>query len=164
MDETLCAGKEILDAACGSRMFWFDKQNPHVLYCDNRRESRIENGKQVRRREIAPDIIADFRALPFPNETFWHVVFDPPHLTRNSPESIMGFIYGTLPREGWETYIKEGFDECWRVLRPCGTLVFKWSESDISTAKVLAAIEREPLYGDRSGRTGKTYWMCFVKT
>ncbi len=28
--------KQILDACCGSRMFWFDKKNPHVEFCDNR--------------------------------------------------------------------------------------------------------------------------------
>ena len=28
--------KLILDACCGSRMFHFDKQNPHVLFADNR--------------------------------------------------------------------------------------------------------------------------------
>lgn len=26
----------ILDACCGSRMFHFDKKNPHVLFMDNR--------------------------------------------------------------------------------------------------------------------------------
>ena len=25
--------KPILDACCGSKMFWFDKQNPHVEGC-----------------------------------------------------------------------------------------------------------------------------------
>ena len=25
-----------LDACCGSRMFWFDKQNPNVLFVDKR--------------------------------------------------------------------------------------------------------------------------------
>lgn len=28
--------KPILDPCCGGRMFYFDKQNPHVLFCDNR--------------------------------------------------------------------------------------------------------------------------------
>ncbi|NBJ75120.1 SAM-dependent methyltransferase, partial [Neglecta sp. X4] len=26
---------KILDACCGGRMFWFDKQNPFVTYMDN---------------------------------------------------------------------------------------------------------------------------------
>lgn len=28
--------KLILDACCGSRMFWFDKHNPLVLFVDKR--------------------------------------------------------------------------------------------------------------------------------
>ena len=34
--------KPILDVACGSKMFWFDKNNPHVEFCDNRTVSRHE--------------------------------------------------------------------------------------------------------------------------
>ena len=28
--------KRILDPCCGSKMFWFDRENPDVLFCDNR--------------------------------------------------------------------------------------------------------------------------------
>lgn len=28
--------KRILDACCGSKMFWFDKNNPDVEFCDIR--------------------------------------------------------------------------------------------------------------------------------
>lgn len=28
--------KKILDACCGSKMFWFDKNNPNVEFCDTR--------------------------------------------------------------------------------------------------------------------------------
>lgn len=31
-----CNVKLILDACCGSRMFWFDKHNPAVTYMDKR--------------------------------------------------------------------------------------------------------------------------------
>lgn len=31
--------KKILDACCGSRMFWFDKKNPNVLFMDKRAET-----------------------------------------------------------------------------------------------------------------------------
>ena len=31
--------KPILDACCGSRMFWFDQHNSNVLFVDNRRMS-----------------------------------------------------------------------------------------------------------------------------
>ena len=28
--------KRVIDVACGSKMFWFDKKNPDVEYCDKR--------------------------------------------------------------------------------------------------------------------------------
>ena len=33
--------KIILDACCGSRMFWFDKENPLALFADIRDEEYI---------------------------------------------------------------------------------------------------------------------------
>lgn len=33
---------KILDPACGSKMFWFDKHEPHTTYTDIRRETLSE--------------------------------------------------------------------------------------------------------------------------
>lgn len=49
------------------------------------------------------------------------------------------------------------------VLRPEGTLIFKWSESDIPVREVLALTPMKPLYGHRSGKAGKTLWVAFMK-
>ena len=55
--------KKILDACCGSRMFWFDKTNPDVLFADIRDEKHtLCDGRKL---EIKPDVIADFRNMPF---------------------------------------------------------------------------------------------------
>ena len=70
--------------------------------------------------------------------------------------------YGKLP-PNWKEYLRDGFAECWRVLRPYGTLIFKWCEYDIPTKEVIAVIGREPLYGHRSGKQSRTHWMAFVK-
>ena len=51
--------KKILDACCGSRMFWFDKENPVVVFMDNR--SFAKTLCDGRRLEVKPDLIADFR-------------------------------------------------------------------------------------------------------
>lgn len=68
--------KRILDACCGSRMFWFDKQNGEVLYMDNRQiHDTLCDGRKL---EIKPDVVADFRNIPFGDNTFYLVVFDPP--------------------------------------------------------------------------------------
>lgn len=59
--------------------------------------------------------------------------------------------------------IKDGFDECMRVLKPNGTLVFKWNEYDIPVKDIIKVIGKEPLYGHKSGKQSKTHWMCFMK-
>lgn len=71
--------KRIIDVCCGSKMFWFDKQNPDVEFCDKRVLPPTEYypGRYI---EISPDTVCDFMALPFPDESFYLVVFDPPHL------------------------------------------------------------------------------------
>ena len=68
----------ILDACCGSRMFWFNRENKDAFYMDKREEQHILCDGRVLK--IAPDIVADFTKMPFPDETFWLVVFDPPHM------------------------------------------------------------------------------------
>lgn len=153
--------KPILDACCGSRMFWFDKKNSHAIYCDNRIVPHHEYypGRYI---EIKPDVIADFTDLPFDDKQFKLVVFDPPHLTCAGPTSWMALKYGRLD-ENWPQMLHDGFWECMRVLDDYGTLIFKWSEVQIPLRDVLAAIKAEPLFGHRSGKHNNTHWMAFMK-
>ena len=108
--------QKILDAACGSKMFWYDRNNEFAMYVDNR---MLKLGKN----------------------------------------SWMAKKYGKLP-ENWQEVIKHGFDECFRVLQPFGTLAFKWSSEQIPHAQVLKLAPELPLFGDRRG---KTRWTFFVK-
>ena len=111
---------------------------------------------------IKPDTICDFTRLPFEDNTFYHVVFDPPHMNTLGENSWMAKKYGRLT-EGWETILEQGFSECMRVLKPNGTLIFKWSETDIPVSKILSIIKYKPLYGHKSGKLQKTHWMAFIK-
>lgn len=159
--------KQILDACCGSRMFWFNPNNPNVIFCDNRELDKeviwkSGDGGSVRYCTVKPDVLADFRALPFPDESFYHVVFDPPHLHAIGDNAWMAKKYGKLP-ENWQSLIHDGFHECMRVLKTNGTLIFKWNETQIPTSKVIEAIGVEPLYGHKSGKLSKTHWLAFVK-
>ena len=149
--------KPILDACCGSRMFWFDKEHPAAVFMDNR--SFAQNLCDGRRFEVKPDLIADFREIPFPDESFQLVVFDPPHLRSAGKSSWLGIKYGVL-ESTWQDDLRRGFEECMRVLHPYGVLIFKWSEDQISTADVLKIIPKQPLFGNRRG---KTIWMVFMK-
>lgn len=87
----------ILDASCGSRMFWFDRHNPDVTYMDNRRETLTAKDRGHNRViEINPDVVGDFRHMPFDDESFHMVVFDPPHLIRGGDSSWLVKKYGRL--------------------------------------------------------------------
>lgn len=149
--------KPILDVCCGSKMFYFDKTNKNVLFCDKRQiKTNLCDGRKF---EVTPDLICDFTNLPFKNETFYHVIFDPPHLKNIGENSYMAVKYGKLNNE-WPTILKQGFDECMRVLKQYGTLVFKWNEEQINLKEILNVIDYQPLYGNRRA---KTYWLVFVK-
>ena len=127
--------KKIIDVACGSKMFWFDKHNPNVEFCDKRSVPKFEYYSK-RYIEISPDTICDFTALPFEDCSFKLAVFDPPHLTWAGKTSWTYLKYGRL-EEGWEDMIKNGFEECFRILDPDGVLIFKWSEVQIPLSKIL---------------------------
>ncbi|HDC4613709.1 TPA: class I SAM-dependent methyltransferase [Enterobacter cloacae] len=127
----------ILDMCCGSRMFWFDKQDERAVFSDIRAEQHeLCDGRQL---VISPDLIADFRALPFADNTFPVVVFDPPHLER------------------------AGFAEAFRVLWPHGVLIFKWNETQIPVSNILALTDEKPIIWQRTGKSDKTHWVIFVK-
>lgn len=148
--------KPILDVCCGSRMFWFNKQNPDVLFADIRKENHILCDGRIL--NIEPDIQIDFRDIPFDDESFFMVVFDPPHLLKAGQNSWLAKKYGVLS-ENWREDIKAGFYECWRVLKKNGTLIFKWSEDQIGVADVLKLFDIQPLFGHRRGKTIFLVWM-----
>lgn len=151
--------KLILDACCGSKMFWFDKNNPNVLFQDIRDEEHILcDGRNL---EIHPDIKADFREMPYEDGAFKLVVFDPPHLDNANETSYMAKKYGTLRKSDWRSDLKKGFDECMRVLKEHGTLIFKWNESRIPVSRIIEVIGKQPLFGHRTA--SKTIWLCFMK-
>lgn len=151
----------ILDACCGSRMFWFDKHEPHTTYMDIRRESTtLSDGRTI---DVNPDIIADCRNTPFPDNTFDLIIFDPPHLRWVGENSWMGHKYGRLPEE-WRTFFKDAMDELIRVLKPGGTLIFKWNEKQIKVSTVLKAVSPyKPLFGHPTRRNSTTIWLTFMK-
>lgn len=151
----------VLDPASSARMMWFNKADPRALFGDIRSEGDVVccDGRTVR---IVPDQVLDFRDLPFPDASFWHVVFDPPHLINLGKDSWTAQKYGRLAPT-WKDDLEAGFAECFRVLRPGGTLIFKWNEHQIPVSDVLALTPHAPLYGHRSGRASRTHWIAFLK-
>lgn len=60
--------------------------------------------------ELTPDIISDFKNLPFPNNTFYQVLFKK---------------YGALNKGSWREDLSKGLSEAFRVLKVGGKLLFK---------------------------------------
>lgn len=144
-------------------MMWFNKSNPLALYMDKRRESLRWDDAGMKKLEVNPDVQADFTEMPFPDESFYLVVFDPPHMATLGKNSKMAQLYGRLFAD-WSIDLAEGFKECFRVLKPYGTLIFKWNESDIPLVEVLKCSPLPPLFGHSTKRHGKTHWVSFLKT
>lgn len=157
----------VLDVCCGSRMFWFDKADSRAVFIDKRRETYLQpnptSAGGMRSIVIDPDLVADFTDLPFPDGRFSLVVFDPPHQARREGQG--GWVaktYGMLGAD-WRDEIRRGFSECFRVLSAGGTLVFKWNESEIPVAEILALTSVRPLFGNRCGKSARSHWIVFVK-
>ena len=149
--------KKILDVCCSSKMFWFNKNREDTVYMDNREyEDILCDGRKI---EIKPDIVANFKKIPFPDNSFKLVVFDPPHLLRVGDNSWLKKKYGKLDNS-WPQDIKKGFEECFRVLEPFGILIFKWNEEQIKLSEILRLTNVEPLFGNKRS---KTHWLVFMK-
>ena len=150
----------VLDTCCGSRMFWFHKENPDATFVDNRRAKHILcDGREL---VVSPDVVANFTSLPFPGNTFNLVVFDPPHLLRAGDKSWLKLKYGTLGGN-WKDDLRKGFAECFRVLKANGTLIFKWNETQIQVSQILELTPVRPLFGNRYGKRSKSHWIVFLK-
>ena len=159
----LLEGKKILDVTCGARSIWFNKHHPSTLYCDKRVETYDGLWKNSQKRlEIQPDIECDFTHLPFQDDSFALVVFDPPHLLTGNETAWLVKKYGKLDAS-WPQMLRDGFRECMRVLKPEGVLIFKWSQYDIPADRVWKAIGQKPLFGHHSGKKSQTFWAVYMK-
>ncbi|MDR1228653.1 MAG: class I SAM-dependent methyltransferase [Azoarcus sp.] len=139
---------------------WFDRHCDDAVFGDVRREEHVLCDGRVLR--IEPDVMLDFRALPFPDASFRLVVFDPPHLKHAGRGSWMRAKYGVLGQD-WKQDIHQGFVECFRVLASDGVLVFKWSEQDVKVNDVLRLSPVRPLFGHPLSPHGRTHWAVFLK-
>nr|DAU76258.1 MAG TPA: Nodulation protein S (NodS) [Caudoviricetes sp.] len=152
--------KDILDACCGTRMMWFQKRHQDVLYADYRRETlTCCDGRTI---VVDPDVDADFTNMPWEDDAFAMVVFDPPHLKSVGKTAYMRQKYGALDGD-WKETIRNGFSECFRVLKPGGFLIFKWADVQIALRDVLPLAGKEAMFGSRVGGKGNGIFLVFRK-
>ena len=154
--------KKVLDGCCSVKGMWINKQDQRALFMDKRKETHIDTYPcGTKTNIIDPDVVGDFTDMPFEDESFYHIVFDPPHIVSNS-ESQITKKYGKLEGD-WREMLRQGFKECFRVLKLNGTLIFKWSEVQFPIKEILELTDYKPLYGHRSGKKMNTHWICFIK-
>lgn len=161
---------KILDSTCSAKSIWYQKDNPFTVFMDMRKgdfiaETDNMNKEGVRTWRVHPDILAKWQHLPFKDNSFDMVVFDPPHLICNSNNRISGMAikYGFLYNQSWREQIRIGAAELFRALKPEGIFILKWCEKDKKIEDVLELLPYKPMFGTRTGQSNKTHWILFLK-
>lgn len=153
--------KFILDACCGSRMMWCNREHPNALYQDIREvEDTLCDGRLLK---VKPDVFASYLNMPYDDGTFYMVVWDPPHLFNLGENSWMCKKYGKLDKNTWRNELSKGFSECMRVLKDKGTLIVKFSTRNIPAKDFYETVGKKPLFGTVIGRNSDTLWMAYMK-
>lgn len=162
--------EQILDATCGGRSIWLpgNKEREDTLYIDNREEPPGFLGQEGRTYGIDPDEVKDFRDLPYEDESFNLIVFDPPHVIReDGMKGITGVVqkkYGALNAETWQSDLSKGFEELWRVLSKGGTLIFKFADNSLDFDDVIDLAPKKPLFGTTTKKNNtETRFYVFHK-
>lgn len=145
---------KILDATCGNRMMWFDKNDPETTFIDIRQETK-------------PDIVMSCTKTKFKDREFDVIIFDPPHVNVGK-NSDMSKRYGHFTSREIKLLVKDGFKEFNRILKTKGMVMFKWNNHSIKLETVLSLIEDfRPLFGQqvsiRRKHVSMTYWICLKK-
>jgi hypothetical protein len=164
----------ILDATSSFRRMWTNKEQPNTIFMDVRSNKKIHEDWKACMIQKCRDtdigfkkltIQADFSHLPFKDNSFIHINFDPPQLIHLGKTSIYYKQFGALEADTWRLVLKQAAKELCRVLAVGGTLNCKWNDRDISDDDVLQLFPIERLYGQvgAHGTSSKTSWFTFVK-
>jgi len=130
----------MLDATAGNRMIWPNKKPPNVIFMD--KETSLY---------VVPHLFADFRELPFRDNVFDCVIFDPPHSCSlppwwNSPRGEKNDPWANYPKSRRSWYGKfdnkrDMFSSIHKAqkefARVAKRLCLKWSELEVSLWKIL---------------------------
>ncbi|PSQ59082.1 SAM-dependent methyltransferase [Halobacteriales archaeon SW_7_71_33] len=146
--------EQILDAMCGGRTIWLPghKDDEDTLYIDKREEEPGFHGQEGRTYGVQPDEREDFRDLPYADESFNLVVFDPPHVLREDGMSqLSGHIikkYGALRAQTWQSDLQRGFED-----------------NEVDFRDVLNLAPADPLFGTTTKKNSKVEnrWFVFYK-
>lgn len=121
----------ILDACCGALMMYHRMHKnlgDQFIYIDIRKmpehKYRNWNRSGYTIKEIKPMILADMKHLPFRDNIFDAIIFDPPHLDTGL-QSFMAEKYGSWGMVDTVRHLRAVNTEFPRVLRHGGLLLLK---------------------------------------
>ena len=164
---------KILDATCGSRGIWYQKNHPFVTFMDERNGvfstvlSKNLKFKNRRRYKINPDIISEWKDAPFPDNYFDMVIFDPPHMIieRGKKPPNMSVPYGILYKDNYKRVLKDGMAKLFDILKPEGIFILKWCENSAPVDEIIKLAPYPPLFGSNTKSKGHTqnFWILFLK-
>jgi hypothetical protein len=69
----------------------------------------------------------------------------------------------SVDKDTWRGDLCKGFEECMRVLKPDGVQVFKWNDCHFPLKEIITLAPKQPLFGQRGGRSDKTHFIVFIK-
>ena len=121
-----------LDACCGYRHMWKNKNTSNVIFIDIKRE-------------VKPTIVASAKHLPFRDKIFDKIYCDPPHIIRSDTKNMklgqthsdFAKMYGSWKnRSEWIAFVGRTNIEFKRILKDNGILWYKitsggWQNVDI---------------------------------
>lgn len=162
--------KPVLDSTAGNRAMWKNKNPPFVVFFDKEIELFCP-----------PHVLGVWQNLPFRDNVFSVVIFDPPHAKFglnsvhmnpkgwNDPEvrdsrKIGGTFWGSL-EVGWFGVFNKAQIEFARV---SDRLVFKWNETSHSLEKVLFVFSewriqfRNQINHNKKRGKSKTWWVMLL--
>jgi len=148
-----------LDATAGTRGIWANKNPPDTIFTD-----RNILGP------VPPHVFCDYRYLPFRDDVFSCVIFDPPHAARNKTYKKFHWTDPTHPAYyGWDITDRDlkiglikGSKEFYRVSR---RLCLKWGEVDYRLDQIYAFFKPWIEVHRRLTHAGKQpcWWVTFVR-
>lgn len=159
----------ILDATAGNRMMWRHLPNSdseYIMFIDKEENLKYQ-----------PDMICNWRELPFPDDRFLMVVFDPPHVWGFGDKSIhrdpslsiegAGSWWGN-PKNKRELVLDMIYGQR-EFARVAPILCFKWNDNRMSLERALSCLDCwEEVYRKEYHRPGKlgnskTWWITLKR-
>jgi len=113
----------VLDCTYGYGKFWTE-HTPQTLIGTDLNPDKALDGKST-----------DFTNLPYPDNYFATVIFDPPYKLNGTPSHQSDERYGVNTTVRWQDrheLINKGIEECARVLQPRGHLLIKCQDQVVS--------------------------------